>query len=273
MPRPLVFDLDDTLLDATRRVSEDFRTWPFVLREDGIETTLASGRPYASLRRFIRELGLRIPLIVFNRAVIVSPDGDTQWTRPLARGVAKEAIRLLDGLPVANHLYLHPGDSAFYTEQIGEAAAYIKEKDGIDARVVESLDGLLDDQNADPVKLFIIGSRAELEQVQAVFRAVAPEYTCVFSEYDVLEFPGAGVTMGAALRALCGKMDVPLARAAAFGDNPNDDPAMIRVARLGVSMAAAPDALKREADTTTDNLAGFLRSRFWDTLRMEEQYE
>ena len=50
----LVFDLDGTLLDASHRIPETIRTLLFRLREAGIETTLATGRPYAAVQKFIR---------------------------------------------------------------------------------------------------------------------------------------------------------------------------------------------------------------------------
>ena len=122
--------------------------------------------------------------------------------------------------------------------------------------------------DGDPIKLFAIGPREELEGVQKTFQTAAPGFTCAFSEHDMLEFLGVDVTKGAALHVLCENLDVDISLTMAFGDNLNDLE-MIVEAGYGVSMGGAPEELRRAADATTDDLAGFLRSRFGLALRTE----
>ncbi|UCF09954.1 MAG: HAD hydrolase family protein, partial [Candidatus Bipolaricaulota bacterium] len=141
------------------------------------------------------------------------------------------------------------------------ATDYIRRKDGMRATKVDSLKALLDEHGKDPIKLFSIGPRNELERVQTTYHARFPGYTCVFSEHDMLEFLGTGVTKGHALRILCELLELPLAAVAAFGDNLNDLE-MIQAAGLGVSMATAPGALRAAADHTTEDLTEFLRATF-----------
>jgi HMP-PP phosphatase len=201
--RLLAFDLDGTLLDPSHRIPEMTRFLLSSLREAGIETTVATGRPYAAVQGFIGELAVRVPLIVFNGAVVVSPDGECLWSRRLPRDVAGGALSLLHDPAVANHLYLDPTDAFFYTDHMGAAAEHVMKKDGMGGRLDVDLAGLLGKRAKDPVKLFSIGPRKKLEEAKRRFDASAPECTCVFSEHDMLEFLGPDVTKGAALGILC----------------------------------------------------------------------
>ncbi len=265
----LVFDLDGTLLDASHRVPETIRTLLFRLREAGIEVTLATGRPFTAVQRFVRELDLRLPLIVFNGAAVVKPDGEPLALRPLPLRQAKVALGILGETTVANHIYLRPTDAQFTTDRLGPAADHIREKDGMDHKLAENLSDLLDRLDFDPIKIFSIGSRAELERVQTAFRSAEPEATCVFSEHDMLEFLGPDVTKGSALVTLCDAIDVSIESVMAFGDNLNDLE-MLRAAGIGVSMASAPDEVRREADAIAEDLASYLRTHLRQLTGMEE---
>jgi len=266
----LVFDLDGTLLGPDHRVPERVRSLILALREDvGIETTLATGRPYAAVERFVDELDLRLPLIVFNGAAVVMPDGEVLSLRPLPIAQAKTALHLLGETSAANHAYLRPADTRFLADRLGPAADHIVAKDGMRPELVENLGAFLDSQDADPIKIFSIGPREELEAVQAAFRAAVPEATCVFSEHDMLEFLGHRVTKGTALSALCDIAGIDVKDVAAFGDNLNDLD-MLRVAGFAVSMAAAPDAMRMEADGVTDDLCGYLEANFGHFVGKEQ---
>jgi len=264
----LVFDLDGTLLDASQRIPETIRTLLFRLREAGIETTLATGRPYAAVRRFIEKLDLRLPLILFNGAVVVAPNGECLSSRRLPRGVACAALSLLDDPDVANHLYLDSTDVFFYTDQRGAATEHVMEKDGIDGRFVDSLAGLLEKHAKDPVKLFSIGPREKLAEAKRRFEADTPGFTCVFSESDMLEFLGTDVNKGTALRIVCESTGVSPQSVMAFGDNMNDLELLLE-AGIGVAMAGAPEKLKEGTGHVADNVTGFLVMRFEEHLHTE----
>lgn len=156
-----------------------------------------------AVRRYVADLEPRVPLIVFNGAVVASPEGECLWSRRLPKRAAREALHLPARPSLSTQLYLEPADSCFCTERIGAAAEYIMSKDEIDCRIAEDLAALVDRHDADPIKLFSIGPREELEEVQEAFEVAAPGYTCVLSEHATLEFLGAGVTNGAALLVLC----------------------------------------------------------------------
>jgi len=267
-PRLLVFDLDGTLLDPSHHLPPERRSLLLSLRNAGIETTLATGRPYASAASFAQQLELHLPLILLNGTGIFSVAGEPLWTRPMPQSTAVDILRLSSKLPLANHIYLSPTDPFFYTDRRGSACERIMERDHISCRVVKDLVRLLEDRMIDPVKMFIIGPRKTLESLRDTVAPLHPDSTCVFSEHDMLEFLAPGVSKGAALAVLCEQIGFRLEDVVAFGDNLNDLE-MLRGAGFGVAMQSAPKAMQNAADAMTENLTDFVRTRFADRISME----
>ena len=144
-PRLLVFDLDGTLLGPNHRIPERVRSLLLALRKVGPETTLATGRPYAAVGRFIDELELELAMILFNGAAVVEPTGRVRWLRNLPLNTALAALHLLGETTAANHVYMEPTDTQLVTDRLGPAAKHILEKDGMPARQVDDLAAFLED--------------------------------------------------------------------------------------------------------------------------------
>lgn len=266
--RLLVFDLDGTLLDSSHRIPAEVRIMLLALRERGVETTLATGRPFAAIQGFIGELKLQLPVIVFNGAVVIAPDARQLSSRHLPRTAAKTILGFLEKTSASNQFYLNASDDRFYSDRQGEAAKHLMKKDGIGCRYVPSLLDVLNDANCDPVKMFSIGPRDELEQVKSTVQQVEPSVTCVFSEHDMLEFLGPNVNKGTALEILCDSIGAVRESVFAFGDNMNDFE-MLQVAGTGVSMDTAPDELQAGADWIIRDIAAFLRDHLGEAHQME----
>jgi Cof subfamily protein (haloacid dehalogenase superfamily) len=256
-PRLLVFDLDGTLLDPDHQLRAGVSEALTTLRRFGLETTLATGRCIAAAAPFVRALGLQQPVILFNGAVIASPEGDVCFAARLDRRAAREALVLARGYPLDPQLYLEPEDPFFYAPAHTPAVAAFSRKDGIPPRVVGDLVSRLDAAAIDPLKLLLIGPRPALLALRDRFTETFPEPMCVLSEADFLEILPAGVSKGAALERLCRDLDVPLGEVVAFGDNLNDLE-MLRIAGESVAMASAPAEIRDEADHVIDDLSAFL---------------
>jgi Cof subfamily protein (haloacid dehalogenase superfamily) len=268
IPKLLVFDLDGTLLGPDHRIPVSTRSLLLALRGAGIETTLATGRPYAAVGRFIDELEVELPMILFNGAAVVEPTGRVQSLRALPLDTARAALRLLGETSAANHAYLNPADKHLVADRLGPMTERILRKDGMPTRQVGDLAAFLDRGGADPIKIFSIGPRDELEDVRERFRSVAPEATCVFSEHDMLEFLAPGVTKGSAFQTLCEGVGIGIEETVAFGDNLNDLE-MLRVAGNAVAVASAPNELIEAADDVTEDLSTYLETRFGHLARKE----
>jgi Cof subfamily protein (haloacid dehalogenase superfamily) len=257
----LVFDLDGTLLDENHQIPKSLRTLLLTLRQSGIEMTLATGRPFAAVRSFIDELELTLPLITFNGAVVITPDGVPLSVHPLPLASAKGILRHIEATSAANHLYLNPADDFFYSDHQWKPDDHLIQKDGLKYRYSPSLLNMLCEVGSDPVKMFSIGPRQELEHVQQWIRQTEPSVSCFFSEHDMIEFLGPAVSKGTALEFLCDAIGRTTKSVIAFGDNMNDLE-MLKVAGTGIAMTAAPQELQTTATQVIDNIENYLRNRF-----------
>ena len=70
-PQLLVFDLDGTLLDSSHQIPPSAHELLLAFRQAGLETTIATGRPFASAQRFMQALELTLPVILFNGAAVI----------------------------------------------------------------------------------------------------------------------------------------------------------------------------------------------------------
>ncbi|MEV0838234.1 HAD hydrolase family protein [Actinocatenispora sera] len=91
MRRWLVSDLDGTLVDRSQRIAERDAAAVAEFRAAGGAVLLATGRTERSALPYHRMLDLDTPLIVYNGARIVGPDGAVLYARDL--GAAWPALR------------------------------------------------------------------------------------------------------------------------------------------------------------------------------------
>ncbi len=269
-PQLLAFDLDGTLLHAAHQLPGTRQMLLHDVQSAGIEIVFATGRPYAAVTRFAKELDLHLPMILLNGAAIFSVAGDLLWSKHLPRENALDVLRFIRDFDVTTQLYLRPTDTYFYTRAMNPCVDTILKKDGISCRVVENLVELVEQHKIDPLKIFITGTREVLTSIYSEYSAANPGTTCVFSEHTMLEFLAPEVSKGQALKVLCAKIGVPLDRVIAFGDNLNDRD-MLRTAGIGVAMASAPEEMREESDYVVDDLTDFLRANLGEHLAREEE--
>ncbi len=252
MGRLFVFDLDGTLLGPDHRLPRE--TVEFLTRElvHKHRFTIATGRSLASTRPFLRELGVGLPVILYNGAVIYDPAGGKvlrELRLPLK--MAREALRLARSFPVHPEVYRDIHDPNLYVDQITPAIAAFQRKEGLPAVEVGDLLSSLD---FCPLKLLLIGPREVLPDLETRLREALPQAEVVRSEQDYLEVLPPGASKGEGLRWLCRFLGVSPEEVVAVGDQLNDL-GMLEVAGVGVAMAHAPEALRRRARLVIQEIA------------------
>lgn len=86
-------DLDDTLLSRDLQITGRVREAVSAVRAAGVHFTISTGRMYLSAARFARELGLDVPLITYQGALVKNAcSGEVLVYRPLPLVYAREII-------------------------------------------------------------------------------------------------------------------------------------------------------------------------------------
>ena len=267
-PRMLLFDLDGTLLDSTHRLPSSICDSLFEMRRRGIMITLATGRIFAAAAPFVRQLRIRIPLILYNGAVIAEPTGRIIFERRLDWQVAHDALLLAEQFQVHPQLYVNPSEGFFCVDKATDPIKKFSDKEGIPAKEVGTLALYLAEASINPVKLLIIGSCEELISLRECYQRDHPEPTCVLSEQNYLEILPPSVSKGAAMLHLCKLLGISPQEIVAFGDNLNDRE-MIQLAGTGIAMANAPEEMREEADLVVEDIGLFLEG-FKDLTAMRQ---
>ncbi len=247
----LVFDLDGTVLEGDHRLSPGVHAAMGKLSRR-FWITLATGRSLASATPFVLTLGITLPVILYNGAVVYDfPTEVALREQRLGVEEARTALAITRGFPVDVEVYRAMDDPALYVERITPRIARFQEKESLPAREVGDLSAFLD---CPPLKLLVLGDPGVLAKLEAELKRGVPGIAVVRSEVDYLEILPCGASKGAALRWLSEHLGIPREGVVAVGDQLNDLE-MIRYAGVGVAMAHGPEELRRAADLVISSVA------------------
>ena len=241
-------DLDDTLLTDDRRITAATKAALTEAASRGTVITLATGRMYASASAVARELGINVPLITYQGALVKNAlVGKVLYERNLPEAIA---LDLLDYcLQNELHLQGYVDDRLYAREDNDKIKAYC-ELSKIPYTIAPDFERII---RQPQTKMLIIDEPDKLDiiadELRAKYRAGAH---ITKSKPHFLEIMHPEGTKGHALRFLAEYYGCSLAETIAIGDSWNDHD-MIEVAGLGVAMANAVDSLKQVADYVTDS--------------------
>lgn len=251
----LFLDLDGTLLNDRKEITEGNRKAIDDAIERGHAVTITTGRPLKSAIQQSHKLGMDKPgclLIAYNGAMIY--DWATQEicfskTLPIetAIQVFQEANRR--GIHVQTY---DKWDVLVEPRCDDEAVRRYCSLISMEHKVIGDV-GI--DLTEEPVKVLAIDfdEQAKLLEFQNWLRAnMADKVDCYFSCSQYLEIVPVGMTKGYAVKKLCEMVGVSVEQAIAVGDAANDL-SMIEAAGIGVAMANGTEEVKSIANYITIN--------------------
>ncbi len=101
----VVSDVDGTLIDQNKTLTERTKAAVQKLRDAGILFTVTSARPPFGLKAIANSLKLQYPIGSFNGGVISSPDGKLIDRIPLASAMIPEIIATIESYSLDIWLY------------------------------------------------------------------------------------------------------------------------------------------------------------------------
>lgn len=242
----IAIDMDDTLLDPAQQVTE--RTKEAIRRamEAGVAVTIATGRMFQSTLPFARELGIGLPLITYNGALIRHGiSGATLFHRPIAAELAQGVAELF----LQRGWYLQKYvDDRLYVSELDENARFYADYARVEAF---ALGNEFYRMTEAPTKLLSMGDPDELNEIRlAVSALYGDRLYLASSKKRYLEMVDARVNKGEALAFLAEMLGVVQDEVMAIGDSMNDVD-MIEYAGCGVAMGNANAAVREAADHIT----------------------
>jgi hypothetical protein len=242
----VISDVDGTLVDAQKRVTDRTRQAVAVLKARGVGFTIVSSRPPFGLRMLIETLGVTLPVASFNGGAIAAPTLKTINQRSIDPAVAREIIAFLDAQKIeawiftATEWLTRDPDGAHVAHETHTVQQAPRVAGNFDAVIGQA--GKIVGVSDDYARLEDIEKQA---QSQFAGRAMA-----VRSQSYYLDFVAPGVDKGLAVRELAKTIGVPFAQIVTLGDMENDVP-MFHQAGFSIAMGNASDAVKRQAREVT----------------------
>lgn len=247
----LATDLDGTLLQSGQPVSAGNIAAAQAAAKAGTVVTIATGRMYRAALPVAEALGLEVPIITYNGALIKSTSGKIYYEQYLDEDICR---RITDFAAARGwYLQTYSGDGLYYSDY-GE---FSKRYENSQKVIGENLGYAgLREKVEKMYKMLIITPDPALtqdwmDQLKAEF---GNSVTLTQSSPDFIEIISPGVSKASALQRLAGMMDIDISETMAIGDASNDLP-MLKAAGFSVAMGNATEEIKAVTDVVTGNCA------------------
>jgi hypothetical protein len=242
--RLVAIDLDGTLLDDSKRISQRTVEALCCLPARGVKVVIASARPPRSVRHIYQQLKLDTLQINYNGALIWDePAGNAVFHRPmtgkLVRALIDAARARFDSVVVTCEIL-----DRWYTDRLDQP--YTTETGRLfKPDVVATLREIC----GQPItKLVLLSEPQIITQLESGLGAVHKgKAVIVRTDPQLIQIMDKRVSKAAALEMVAAHYGVPMDQVMAIGDAPNDV-GMLQLAGVSVAMDNAYEIVKQTAD-------------------------
>ncbi|MER2138940.1 MAG: Cof-type HAD-IIB family hydrolase [Succiniclasticum sp.] len=239
-------DMDDTLLNSKTKLSERNAAAIRKAIDAGIVFLIATGRMYVSVKPYADTLGLDVPLVTYNGALVKgSKSGKVYYEHPLKLETALELLAYCK--EKGYYIQSYQGDELWVKEATEFSAEYTRIS-GIPATPVG--ERLYHPETA-PYKLLAMTKPEEFQKVwQDIQQQFAGKVVVTSSRDNFLELMEPGVNKWNAVKAVAEVYGIKPEEIMCIGDS-NNDLSMIENAGIGVAVANAKPAVRAAAKLVT----------------------
>ena len=250
MYKIVAIDLDDTLLNKDKQISEENKKTLAKCQELGVKIVISTGRPYIGIQKVLNELnlvGTDTYAFCYNGGLIYSLKNmeiiaSFTITGRDIKKLYQESLRL------NTYYHLYDLEGKLYTPKMNEYTMYGAKLVGTTANIVE-INSFPDD------KLFLKGMLVDdKNHISEIISQIDPQlkeqYANFLSAPIYYEFLNPKATKGSALKYLANHLNIDIKDTIAIGDSENDL-SMIIDAGLGVAMENSYPHIKEKADFIT----------------------
>jgi Cof subfamily protein (haloacid dehalogenase superfamily) len=244
--RLLVSDLDGTLVDKQKQLTDATIAAVGRLRAAGLGFTVISARPMSGIMPLLEPLALDGDVAAFNGGIVFRRDGTIVSHATIEPEVARGALLLAAEEEVDTWVFAD--DQWYASDGDGPHTRSERVSSAQEPEVMQEFDTLLD--RADKIT-FVSDDEALLRGLYArIHTSFRDRATVAQSQTYYLDITALPANKGAGITALADALGVPLAETVAIGDQANDLP-MLKVAGVSIAMGNAPDAVKSAAQHVT----------------------
>ena len=228
MARIVFSDIDGTLLTDDKRVTEKTEQAVKGLVQQGIPFVLVSARMPEAIYPITEAMGVKIPLISYSGALVLTEEGETLYSLTMK---AEHAAAFLEAV------------EAHFALEMKITGAVAERRSFADCLTEDTL----------PHKILLMMEPADCERAERELQALFPALNVVRSAPHLLEIMDASVNKASGIEVMLKHFGLEASDALSFGDNYNDLE-MLRYTGASVAMGNAPQPVKAAAgEVTTSN--------------------
>ena len=255
----VVIDIDGTLLNPQKQITRRTHAAIQAARAESIIVTLATARRYGNTKPVADELGIDIPLITYDGALLMHhPRREVVHAHPLAADIAQQAVNILSQYhvqPIVHQMNENveetwSGLEAFDNPELAGYFAVFPDVYRL------SYDELCQDK-PDPLRVVGFAQEKTIAQVVPdVARLDCAWYTIKRGSYGCAEICVMDTLCSKAsgVIALARHLGIPLEQVMALGDNINDVE-MLQAVGWGVAMGQSSETVRSIAHAVTTSNA------------------
>ncbi|SDO47942.1 Cof-type HAD-IIB family hydrolase [Alkalicoccus daliensis] len=246
MYKLVAIDLDGTLLTDDLQIPPATVAAIQQAAEAGTVVTIATGRMFPSAKLIALQLGINVPLITYQGALIKDVnEKEVMYERNIAPDVANTLIKIARERNI--HLQVYQDDILYGAEENEKLVTYAG-KVKVPYMIEPDLTKLTQKRMT---KLLFIEDPAYLDELQLELQELLGDKAHIAkSKRHYLEITHPEANKGSALLHLAKQMGIAQSETIGIGDNHNDFE-LVATAGLGVAMGNAVQELKDIAQYTT----------------------
>lgn len=256
MYRMVVTDLDGTLLNNKKQVSEGNRKAIQKLKDQDVKFVMATGRSDVMTKAYTKKIDNADIVIGCDGAIIRNiRTGEILYENHISSETCHKAFKICQKYGLDYYVFAKdelvsddPQNERFLLHQ--KFNENVLEDEQIPMQVVEDLDQYVEDH----IVYKIVASHNDTNYLDEVAKVVKKETDAdaIRSGKRVLAIKARGVSKAEAIKKLAQALDISIEDIIAFGDEVNDIE-MLRLVGLGIAMENAEDVVKEAADQVAGN--------------------
>lgn len=237
----LVSDMDATLFNSQREVSEENYNAIKYFTSEGGKFSVASGRMVAAVGNFLDEIGINAPAILYNGAMLYSFETNRVLYEKTIESERKSAIRKVYETQPQFGLEVYSNEHIYVLRECFETARLKNTGYAVTYSMPEKV------WNEPWTKALIIGDDKDLDEFEPIYRSEYDFGYVTRSGKYYLDMVANSATKGYGVEKLAELLDIKREDIYTVGDNMNDLE-MIEYAAHGYAVENAVLALKNAAE-------------------------
>ena len=265
MIKLFVTDIDGTLLPTGGTISAANVQAVQAMTRAGVKVVLATGRMHCAALNIAKQLGVSVPIISYNGALIKSSAGEVLHAQYMDAAIVLKIIDFFE--KSGRHLQSYSGDVLYIPKRNSGVEFY---EAVIKVSAVEVGWNGLRERAKNVPKLLTVSDTAEeaADRLRGDTEIFGGQVEITRSAPRFTEFMALGVSKASAIKILANKLGISNDETLAIGDSENDLQMLTSVG-LGVAMGNAVPAVKAACSHVTDTCErdGFAKAVYDYVLR------